>query len=100
MFEGLRYGADLITSGLESVGEDARDIVKSFLGLGDIDITKDDESNLTAVKNAQTIYSRSQDRYREFGELMKTEAGHIETLGNEFEKLDQDISDMVKKYFG
>uniref|UniRef100_I5AT93 Uncharacterized protein n=1 Tax=Eubacterium cellulosolvens (strain ATCC 43171 / JCM 9499 / 6) TaxID=633697 RepID=I5AT93_EUBC6 len=100
MGNGIKDVTDSITSSVKHYAEDKLGIVESTSGLGDRFYICDDTSNLTAVENAQTIYDCSKERCREFGELMKAEAGHIETLGNKFENLDQDISDMVQKYFG
>uniref|UniRef100_I5AQK3 Uncharacterized protein n=1 Tax=Eubacterium cellulosolvens (strain ATCC 43171 / JCM 9499 / 6) TaxID=633697 RepID=I5AQK3_EUBC6 len=100
MLDTFRDGMEIINSSQGNANERKASVEQAAQGLGLEDITKDSYSNLTAVTNAQAVYIRAKNKIREYGEQMKTEAGHIETLGNELQTLDENISAMVNKYFG
>lgn len=56
------------------------------------EITKDNESNITAKKASIVAYERGDSLKFSYQEALKLDADHIQELGKTFEELDTEIS--------
>ena len=81
-----------IQSNTQAASSSSETISASANGLQEKEITKDNESNITANEAAIVAYERGDSLKLSYQEALKLDADHIQELGKTFEELDTEIS--------
>ena len=81
-----------IQSNTQAASSSSETISASANGLQEKEITKDNESNITAKEAAIVASERGDSLKLSYQEALKLDADHIQELGKTFEEVDTEIS--------
>lgn len=81
-----------IQSNTQVASSSSETISASANSLQEKEITKDNESNITAKEASIVAYERGDSLKFSYQEALKLDADHIQELGKTFEELDTEIS--------
>ena len=81
-----------IQSNTQAASSSSETISASANGLQEKEITKDNESNITAKEASIVADERGDSLKLSYQEALKLDADHIQELGKTFEELDTEIS--------
>lgn len=81
-----------IQSNTQVASSSSETILASANSLQKKEITKDNESNITAKEASIVAYERGDSLKFSYQEALKLDADHIQELGKTFEELDTEIS--------
>lgn len=81
----IQSNTQIASSSSETISASANSLQKK-------EITKDNESNITAKEASIVAYERGDSLKFSYQEALKLDADHIQELGKTFEELDTEIS--------